>query len=40
MRYYFIMQGLFFFMSVVIILANFIADSVYTLIDPRIRRGV
>ncbi len=39
-RDYFIMQGLFFFMSVVIILANFIADSVYTLIDPRIRRGV
>ena len=39
-RDYFIMQGLFFFMSVVIILANLIADSVYTLIDPRIRRGV
>lgn len=39
-RDYFIMQGLFFFMSVVIIFANLIADSVYTLIDPRIRRGV
>lgn len=38
-RDYFIMQGLFFFMSVVIIFANLIADSVYTLIDPRIRRG-
>ena len=39
-RDYFIMQGLFFFMSVVIIFANLIADSVYILIDPRIRRGV
>ncbi len=38
-RDYFVMQGLFFFMSVVIILANLVADSVYTLIDPRIRRG-
>lgn len=38
-RDYFIMQGLFFFMSVVIIFANLIADSVYTLVDPRIRRG-
>lgn len=38
-RDYFIMQGLFFFMSAVIIFANLIADSVYSLIDPRIRRG-
>lgn len=38
-RDYFIMQGLFFFMSVIIILANLIADSIYTLVDPRIRRG-
>lgn len=38
-RDYFIMQGLFFFMSVIIVFANLIADSVYTLIDPRIRRS-
>ncbi|MGI6781366.1 MAG: ABC transporter permease [Acholeplasmataceae bacterium] len=38
-RDYFIMQGLFFFMSVVIIIANLIADSIYTIVDPRIRRG-
>lgn len=38
-RDYFIMQGLFFFMSVLIIFANLIADSIYTLVDPRIRRG-
>lgn len=38
-RDYFIMQGLFFFMSVIIVFANLIADSVYTLVDPRIRRS-
>lgn len=37
-RDYFIIQGMMVFMSFMIIFANFIADSVYTLIDPRIRR--
>lgn len=37
-RDYFIIQGMMVFMSFMIILANLIADSLYTLIDPRIRK--
>lgn len=37
-RDYFLIQGMMVFMSFMIIFANFIADSIYTLIDPRIRR--
>jgi peptide/nickel transport system permease protein len=37
-RDYFLIQGLMVFMSFMIILANFIADSVYSLVDPRVRR--
>ncbi len=39
MRDYFLVQGLMVFMSFVIILANLITDSLYSLIDPRVRRG-
>ncbi|MCQ2742675.1 MAG: ABC transporter permease [Bacilli bacterium] len=39
LRDYFIIQGLIVFMSLMIILANFVADSLYSIIDPRIRRG-
>ncbi len=38
-RDYFIVQGLMLFMSFMIVLANLIVDSLYTLIDPRIRRS-
>lgn len=37
-RDYFVVVGILFFESVIIILANLIADSVYPLIDPRVRR--
>jgi len=37
-RDYFLIQGMMVFMSFTIILANLIADSIYALIDPRIRR--
>lgn len=38
-RDYFVVVGILFFTSSIIIFANLIADSVYSLIDPRIRRG-
>lgn len=34
---YFVVQGIMFFSSAMIILVNFIADSIYSLIDPRVR---
>lgn len=37
-RDYFLIEGMMVFMSFTIIVTNFIADSIYTLIDPRIRR--
>lgn len=37
-RDYFVVVGLLFFTSFIIIIANLIADSVYSLIDPRVRR--
>ena len=37
-RDYFVVVGILFFTSVIIILANFIADSVYSFVDPRVRR--
>lgn len=39
MRDYFLIQGLMVFMSFVMILANLIADSLYSIIDPRVRRS-
>lgn len=39
MRDYFLVQGLMVFMSFIIIFANLITDSLYSLIDPRVRRG-
>lgn len=39
-REYFMILGILFFQSVLIVFANLIADSIYSLIDPRIRRGV
>jgi len=38
-RDYFLIQGLMVFMSFVMIIANLIADSLYSLIDPRVRRN-
>lgn len=38
-REYFMILGILFFESVVIVFANLLADSIYSLIDPRIRRG-
>lgn len=38
MRDYFLIQGLMVFMSFIMISANLIADSLYSIIDPRIRR--
>lgn len=37
-RDYFVVVGLLFFTSFIIIIANFIADSIYSIIDPRVRR--
>ncbi len=37
-RDYFIVQGLVVFMSFIVIVANLIADSLYSIIDPRVRR--
>lgn len=39
MRDYFLVQGMMVFMSFIIIFANLITDSIYSLIDPRVRRG-
>mgnify|MGYP000976186841 CR=1 FL=1 len=39
-RDYFIIQGLTLFMSFIVIIANMIADSLYSVIDPRVRRDV
>ncbi len=38
-RDYFMVQGILFFISVVVIFVNLVADSIYSLIDPRIRKG-
>lgn len=37
---YFMIVGILFFTSSVIILVNLIADSIYSLVDPRVRRNV
>lgn len=39
-REYFMILGILFFESVIIIAANLVTDSVYSLIDPRVRTGV
>ncbi len=39
-RDYFMIQGLIVFMSSVVIFANLITDSLYSIIDPRVRRDV
>lgn len=38
-RDYFMIIGILFFESVVLVFANLVADSLYSVIDPRIRRG-
>ena len=38
-RDYVVMQGAFLLLSVIAILANFLADIVSMLVDPRIRKG-
>ena len=38
-RDYVVMQGAFLLLSVIVILANFLADIVSMLVDPRIRKG-
>ena len=37
-RDYFVIQGLVVFMSFIVIVANLLADSLYSIIDPRVRR--
>ncbi|CDR30217.1 Glutathione transport system permease protein gsiC [Acholeplasma oculi] len=37
-RDFFVVQGILFFTSVMVIIVNLIADSIYSFIDPRIRR--
>ena len=39
-RDYFLLQGLFLFIIVGILLANFIVDILYVLVDPRTRMGI
>lgn len=39
-RDYFIVQGLFIFISVVVIFVNLIADTLYSVLDPRVRKGL
>lgn len=38
-RDYFVVQGILFFTSAIVIIVNLITDSIYSLIDPRVRRG-
>ena len=38
-RDYVVMRGAFLLLSVIVILANFLADIVSMLVDPRIRKG-
>lgn len=40
LRDYFVMAGLLFFTSSIVIIANFITDCLYSVIDPRVRRSV
>lgn len=36
---FFVVQGILFFSSAMIIIINLITDSIYSLVDPRVRRG-
>jgi peptide/nickel transport system permease protein len=38
-RDYPVLQGAFFMLTVSVLLANALADAVYPLLDPRVRRG-
>ncbi len=38
--YYFLIQGCFLFIIIGVLLANFIIDIVYVIVDPRTRRGM
>ena len=38
-RDYFMIVGILFFESAILVIANLIADSMYSIIDPRIRRS-
>ena len=37
---YFLLQGCFLFLIVGVLLANFLIDIVYVIVDPRTRRGM
>ena len=37
---YFLMQGAFLFIIIGVLLANFIIDIVYVIVDPRTRKGM
>jgi peptide/nickel transport system permease protein len=39
-RDYFLLQGLFLFIIVGVLIANFIVDIVYVIVDPRTRMGI
>lgn len=39
MRDYFVVQGILFFTSSIVILANLVVDYLYSLLDPRVRRN-
>jgi peptide/nickel transport system permease protein len=39
-RDYFLMQGLFLFIIIGVLLANFIVDIAYVIVDPRTRAGI
>lgn len=39
LRDYFVVQGILFFSSTIVIIVNFLTDMIYYLIDPRVRRG-
>jgi peptide/nickel transport system permease protein len=39
-RDYFLMQGLFLFIIIGVLIANFIVDIAYVIVDPRTRAGI
>ena len=39
-RDYFLIQGIFLFLIVGVLIANFVIDIVYVLVDPRTRIGM
>jgi len=39
-RDYFLMQGLFLFIIIGVLIANFVVDILYVIVDPRTRAGI